>query len=510
MAQAEIIREFLVQLGFKTDDKSLKKFTDGISGATKGVEKLVANIAGAALTVAAGVSAFAANMEALYFASMKTGASATSLKAFEKSAQNFGVASGEALASVQNLARWMRETPAAEGFLRSLGVEARDANGNLKDTTDIMLGLGEALRSKPYYLARQYANVFGISEDTLRAMLRGDFEAEIAKQRDALSKAGFEEASEKAHKFMLRLRDLEARIEAVGVNIGIYLLDTMERLEPIVLPILNKIAEGWQKIFDWSLAAAKAAKDYLPESVQEKIGNGVDWLLEELGVGTKGGRKTKRWGVGASTSASSESPKLEELGVETKGERKTKRWGVGASTSASSESPKGNLDPMRILMGMGWSKEQAAGIVANLRAESGMDPTSVGDNGKAYGIAQWHPDRQANFERWAGKPIQGSSLYEQLAFVNYELTQGAERRAGDLLRAAKSADAAGAIVTYNYERPRFADAEAAKRSAAAVNIAQQTTINVNGGDAASTASAVAGEQNRVAENMARNMRSVLN
>src|SRR5574343_889364 len=479
MAQAEIIREFLVQLGFKTDDKSLKKFTDGISGATKGVEKLVANIAGAALTVAAGVSAFAANMEALYFASMKTGASATSLKAFEKSAQNFGVASGEALASVQNLARWMRETPAAEGFLRSLGVEARDANGNLKDTTDIMLGLGEALRSKPYYLARQYANVFGISEDTLLAMLRGDFEAEIAKQRDALSKAGFEEASEKAHKFMLRLRDLEARIEAVGVNIGTYLLDTMERLEPIVLPILNKIAEGWQKIFDWSLAAAKAAKDYLPESVQEKIGNGVDWLLEELGV-------------------------------ETKGERKTKRWGVGASTSASSESPKGNLDPMRILMGMGWSKEQAAGIVANLRAESGMDPTSVGDNGKAYGIAQWHPDRQANFERWAGKPIQGSSLYEQLAFVNYELTQGAERRAGDLLRAAKSADAAGAIVTYNYERPRFADAEAAKRSAAAVNIAQQTTINVNGGDAASTASAVAGEQNRVAENMARNMRSVLN
>src|SRR5574343_83294 len=479
MAQAEIIREFLVQLGFKTDDKSLKKFTDGISGATKGVEKLVANIAGAALTVAAGVSAFAANMEALYFASMKTGASATSRKAFEKSAHNFGLGSGEALASVQNLARWMRETPAAEGFLRSLGVEARDANGNLKDTTDIMLGLNEALRSKPYYLARQYANVFGISEDTLRAMLRGDFEAEIAKQRDALSKAGFEEASEKAHKFMLRLRDLEARIEAVGVNIGIYLLDTMERLEPIVLPILNKIAEGWQKIFDWSLAAAKAAKDYLPESVQEKIGNGDDWLLEELGV-------------------------------ETKGERKTKRWGVGASTSASSESPKGNLDPMRILMGMGWSKEQAAGIVANLRAESGMDPTSVGDNGKAYGIAQWHPDRQANFERWAGKPIQGSSLYEQLAFVNYELTQGAERRAGDLLRAAKSADAAGAIVTYNYERPRFADAEAAKRSAAAVNIAQQTTINVNGGDAASTASAVAGEQNRVAENMARNMRSVLN
>lgn len=491
MAQADVIREFLVQLGFKTDEKSHKKFTEGINGATKGVEKLVTSIAGAALTVAAGVSAFAANMEALYFASMKTGASATNLKAFEKSAQNFGVASGEALSSVQNLARWMRETPAAEGFLRSLGVEALDANGNLKDTTEIMIGLGQTLRSKPYYLAKQYADIFGISEDTLRAMLRGDFEAEIAKQREALANAGFEDASEKAHKFMMRLRDLEVRIEAVGVKIGTFLLDTIERLEPIVLPILNKIAEGWEKIFDWTAAAGRAAKDYLPENVQEKIGKGVDWLLEELGIETPGEKKTKRWGASGSVDPNA-------------------KLGIGSASDPSA--PKGNADPMKILMGMGWTKEQAAGIVANLRAESKMDPAAVGDGGKAYGIAQWHPDRQAAFERWSGKSMKGSSLYEQIAFLNYEMTQGAERRAGDLLRAAKSAESASQIVTYHYERPspKIIDAQAASRAAAAVQIAQNTTINVNGGDARETAMAVANQQNRVAEETARNMRSVLN
>ena len=37
---------------------------------------------------------------------------------------------------------------------------------------------------------------------------------------------------------------------------------------------------------------------------------------------------------------------------------------------------------------------QIAGIKLNLQRESGFNPTAVGDGGKAYGLAQWHPDRQ--------------------------------------------------------------------------------------------------------------------
>src|SRR5260363_90445 len=47
----------------------------------------------------------------------------------------------------------------------------------------------------------------------------------------------------------------------------------------------------------------------------------------------------------------------------------------------------------------GWTHKQAAGIVANLKIESGLNPKAVGDGGKAYGIAQWHPPRQAEFRR---------------------------------------------------------------------------------------------------------------
>lgn len=108
---------------------------------------------------------------------------------------------------------------------------------------------------------------------------------------------------------------------------------------------------------------------------------------------------------------------------------------------------------MAQLISMGWSPAQATGILRRLNIESGLNPGAIGDNGQAYGIAQWHPDRQAAFARWAGHSIIGSNLSEQLGFMNYELTQGGESRAGSILRRMGSPDAAYDAFTRYYERP---------------------------------------------------------
>jgi len=104
----------------------------------------------------------------------------------------------------------------------------------------------------------------------------------------------------------------------------------------------------------------------------------------------------------------------------------------------------------------GWTPEQAAGIVANLQAESyeRIDPAAVGDAGKGYGIAQWHGSRQRDFDRVMGKPLKGSSLEDQLKFVQWELTdpKSTERRSGARLKAAKTAAEAAAIIDQYYER----------------------------------------------------------
>ncbi|MGY2681676.1 phage tail tip lysozyme [Pseudomonas tolaasii] len=133
---------------------------------------------------------------------------------------------------------------------------------------------------------------------------------------------------------------------------------------------------------------------------------------------------------------------------------------------------------MQFFQDMGWTKEQAAGISANLGLESNFDPAAVGDSGRAYGIAQWHEFRQKEFAKWAGKPIKNSTLDEQLGFVHYELTKGGETSAGDALRATKTAAAAGDIVSRKYERPADANGDAAKRAAVA-DILASSAVNLS-------------------------------
>jgi hypothetical protein len=104
-------------------------------------------------------------------------------------------------------------------------------------------------------------------------------------------------------------------------------------------------------------------------------------------------------------------------------------------------------------MNHGLSRERAIGMVANSSRESGLDERAVGDNGKAVGLFQWHPDRQAIYERTFGRPLASASHEEQLGYSLWEL-QHHERAAGDALMKASSASEAAAKVSSLYERPR--------------------------------------------------------
>lgn len=159
--------------------------------------------------------------------------------------------------------------------------------------------------------------------------------------------------------------------------------------------------------------------------------------------------------------------------------------GLAANDNGSSASGGTAGSIMNYFQRMGWTREQAAGITANLQKESSLNPGAVGDGGKAYGLAQWHPDRQAAFKQWAGKDIRQSTLAEQLAFVHYELTRGAERAAGNALRGTTSARAAGAVVSSEYERPRNRVGEMIERGSAAHGLMNDSRIGGGGGRAVS-------------------------
>jgi len=118
------------------------------------------------------------------------------------------------------------------------------------------------------------------------------------------------------------------------------------------------------------------------------------------------------------------------------------------TTTTSTGNPK---IAMEFFLDQGWTPEQAAGLVANLQAESydRIDPAA--ENGGAYGIAQWRGSRKRDFEEEMGRPLKGSSLMDQLKFVQHELNNK-ESNAGRLLKQATTAAQAAAIVDEFYER----------------------------------------------------------
>jgi hypothetical protein len=127
--------------------------------------------------------------------------------------------------------------------------------------------------------------------------------------------------------------------------------------------------------------------------------------------------------------------------------------GGGASVSGSASRA------MEYFQSQGWSKQQAAGIVGNLQAESGedLDTTSIAKNdagpGKhSYGIAQWNKGRFENLKKFAKK--RGTTWEDfdtQLAFVQHEL-EGSEGKAGKLLGRTKDAESAAKVIDEYYER----------------------------------------------------------
>lgn len=149
--------------------------------------------------------------------------------------------------------------------------------------------------------------------------------------------------------------------------------------------------------------------------------------------------------------------------------------GMRASGPASgalpgAETAQRTNEAMRYFVGQGWSPAQAAGIVANLRQESGLNEKAVGDGGRASGIAQWHPERQAAIEKHFGTALDRMSYAQQLQAVDYELRQGAERVAGQHIAMQDSGREAGAAASLYYERPADRAGEAYRRGALAQSI----------------------------------------
>lgn len=262
---AETIKDFLVSLGFSVDDAGAKKFGSVLAGTTANVIKMGLAVEGAALSVVAFTAKIASGLDNLYWASQRTGATVQGIQSIGYAVSQVGGSVDAARTSLESLSRFVRNNPGAEGFLNRLGVQTRDASGNMRDMAAIFTGVGQKLSSMPYYRANQYAQMLGIDENTLMAMRRGV--GDFSGQYSAMAKAiGFnaDQAALSSNRFMTSLKSLGEMAGMARDKIGSNLADG---LAGQIDNLRKKIIENFPKI----------------EVTITKVIKGILWLGEIVG-----------------------------------------------------------------------------------------------------------------------------------------------------------------------------------------------------------------------------------
>ena len=395
-------------------------------------------------------------------------------------------------------------------YFSALGLSLADTQGKAKPVNDLLLDLSDRFSKMDRTTANNMGRMMGLDQGTMQLLLKGRSEVELMIKRQKEFGAVTKKQAEESSRLKLAMTDSRQSFEAFGREIlsaatpaiekffavmadfGAWMQENKEFVQtfltiiavglgaiavatiPInltvvaVLALAAAIAALWQdyqtfkrggdSLIDWAkwepgIKGATTGLKFLKDLL-------VDMLVRAVAVADAIFSLAKGDFSGAKAAA-----KVALFGIPGVGIQPGESSAPAASPAKSGGKSVSNQEQaaMAYFQAQGWSREQAAGLAANIKRESAFNAGAVGDNGKAYGIAQWHPDRQAEFQKKFGKPIQRSSLEEQMAFMHYELTQGNERGAGAKLRGTSNAAAAAAAVSMHYERPADRAGEAAKR-----------------------------------------------
>ena len=476
--------------------------------------------------------------------SKNLGESAQSLSAWSQASEIAGGTASGLQGTMAMLSRAQTELAltgetSLRPYFNFLRVAMADSAGGARPVSEILLDLAERFSHMDRIRAFNVGQMMGIDPGTMNLLLEGrkSVEAMIGRQKEysAVTKQQAEESSRTRAKII----EIRQEFEAFGRQLLSDALPALEWLlnkfeafgkwchenKDFVEKFLTVLAVGLGAIaiaalpltgtiaLITALAAAIALvwQDY---DIWKKGGKSfIDWEKwgPEIKMATEALEKMRHllWAISRYTFAGQAIRKLfPNFATQEDAENAAADKKAAAKESSSGTKPEGwfkrnfghlkdtyensyrRRKAMEYFQGQGWTKEQAAGIVANLQAESALqtNPKGSNDGGKAYGMAQWHGDRQADFQKIFGHPIQQATADEQLQFVQWELTH-TESNAGNRLKQSKTAEEAGAAVSKYYERPADREANALNRGRLAAGIAGAS-------DAASGAGAAMSAQSK--------------
>jgi len=276
-----VLREFLVSLGFQVDETGMKKFTTAVEGVTKSVMKAGLAVAATATGIVAGVKIISSQMESLYYASQRTGATVGHLMALRYAASQIGLTADQAQGALEGFARTLRLNPGANSLLDSLGVTGKDP----AEKFDSFIG---KMKQMQPYVAAAYAQLFGIDPDTLLMLEQGQDKRLADEQAYRLKLAKFginpEKAAESGKDFNNAIRGVKDTFNDLWIVIE-------SKLTPVLTPLIDQF-ERWAETHAGEVAQGIAdAVQHLANWIQsvnwKKVGDDIVSVYHAVG-GLKG------------------------------------------------------------------------------------------------------------------------------------------------------------------------------------------------------------------------------
>lgn len=529
MGNSEIMREYLVRLGYQTDVVSLRRFEDNLGKTSKRLLKVSTAVTGIVATIGAATTAFSYSMRKMYFTSQLANSSVKNLNAMSYAGKQIGISGDSMESMIKSMGMMVRLNPGIKALAQNLGIDM-----NATDTSDQLMQLMTALKSQPEYIGSQFAEMFGIDKESFLLMIDN---MEKFKQKQIESKKIWEgmgvdidASKETILKYTSTLDKMGEKSEAIGAKV-------LTTLVPVFDDLAGKFDEATDALSKFLAKGtdASAGEGFLDQFKQwyftpshlvptkKDLSEFGNWFGEQYAKGAGDfGNRVKGW-VGATVPQAEANIGNSGTAVSNENVGPTVSNGLFSNLENKYNLPSGLLDKV-------WKTESGRG--KNMKSSKG-----------ALGHFQFMPDTAKEFGL-------------KNPFDLEESADAAARKYQGLLKRYRG-DTRMAAAAYNWGEGNIADWQAGKKAlpsetqnymnviggkgniadwqagkqdmpsetrnymnsigGARLGVSEQkgttlnqtTTINVQGNGAEVAAKAVAREQNEVNRNLVRNFPGIV-
>ena len=287
------IRDFLVGLGVQVNQTDIRTFVSAVDSMTFAIVKFETRLLDLAGQLQRALTQVAEALEQMYYTADRANTTVSNLRALQYGMSQIGLSAQDANQALESLAMSMRINPGNESLLRYLGVQTRDMKGNMRDTSLVMGDFIARLSKMPFFIAAQYAEMFGINARTLYMLLQNYSALQKGEERhkDLARQTGvdLDRAARVSHDFMTVIRETGEIVYLMWVKVSTAL---MEKLRPGLVEVNKWLLKHAKDIEGAALAIAGMFQGVISDIVEifpyidALIKNTVGWkaVFEAIGV----------------------------------------------------------------------------------------------------------------------------------------------------------------------------------------------------------------------------------